>query len=168
MKSNQLNISPAISRKPLAITLPAFTLIELLIVMAILGILTTLGISNFQSARVKARDAARKSDLQTIAKSLEAYANDYSGYPLSDAGSITDYPWGDPFVDSKGTIYAATLPEDSSANRSYYYESDGTSYSLYAALENENDLSIDTYTNTNCGTTTTIECNYRVTSSNIQ
>src|SRR6187551_316600 len=85
-----------------------FTLIELLIVIAILGILSVIGINNFITARIKALDAERKSDLQTISKSLEAYINDHSLYP-----STTELPaWGQPFTDTKGTIYTAKLPAD--------------------------------------------------------
>jgi type II secretion system protein G len=149
-----------------------FTLVELLIVMAILGILMALGVSSFQSARIKARDAKRKSDIATIAKSLEAYANDYNAYPKSDTnGKIlcqgtTACDWNTTFKDSKGTIYAATLPIDSlsGVGRSYRYESNGTTYTLYAALENTNDSSIETLTGISCGTG--ITCNYRAKSSN--
>lgn len=138
--------------------------------MAILGILVVLSVSNFTSARLKARDAKRKSDLSTISKALEAYANDHAGYPASDSGDIActspaTCAWGDPFQDENLTLYAATLPEDSSLNRGYYYVSDTTSYTLYAALENENDPAVQTFTTPPlCGT---VDCNYKITSTNI-
>ncbi|MFH2019725.1 MAG: type II secretion system protein [bacterium] len=152
-----------------------FTLVELLIVMAILGILATLGISNFQTARVKARDAKRKSDLQTVAKSLEAYVNDHSAYPLSSDGEIICQPpattcaWDTPFLDANGTIYAATLPiDDLSPTQEYYYITTdvGKSYTLYTHLENSNDPSIIDSLGQECGTD--LECNFKITSSNIQ
>lgn len=146
-----------------------FTLIELLIVMAILGLLVVIGASNFQSARIKARDTKRKSDLATIAKSLEAYVNDYGRYPTSSNGLIvcqspaTTCAWGDPLTDGK-SIYAAALPEESNADRVYIYESSGTDFSLYAALENQNDPAIQTFTpDIPCGSE---NCNYKVTSPN--
>lgn len=149
-----------------------FTLVELLIVIAILAILSSLGISNFQSARIKARDVGRKSDLQTIAKSLETYVNDHRSYPLSDSnGKIICRPpnticdWGDSFADDQGTIYSAILPSDSSGF-SYWYSSTGTSYSLYAHLENENDTAINQTITQLCGGQ--VNCNYKITSSNIQ
>ncbi|MBP9669997.1 type II secretion system protein [Candidatus Woesebacteria bacterium] len=151
-----------------------FTLVELLIVIAILAILSTLGIGNFQSARIKARDIGRKSDLQTIAKSLEAYVNDHGNYPLSDSnGKIicksgnTICDWGTPLVDDNDTVYVSRLPIDSSGSV-YKYISNGTSYTLYAHLENNNDPSIATFNPTvTCGSTT-ILCNYKHTSSNLQ
>lgn len=147
---------------------PGFTLIELLISMAILGILATIGFGNFQSARLKAADAKKKSDLTTIAKSLEAYVNDYRSYPVSSNGKIVCDPpnticdWGEPFSDGT-TIYAATLPVSTTA---YVYESNGTSYTLYTRLENENDPAITTFDPAvSCGNAS---CNYKITSSNIQ
>ena len=84
-----------------------FTLIELLIVMTILGILSTVGFANFQNSRIKAKDIARKTDLQTIAKSLEAYANDYRAYPNSSNGKIqvngSSINWGSSFQDANTT-----------------------------------------------------------------
>lgn len=152
---------------------PGFTLIELLIVMVIIGILATIGLVNFGSARLKARDAKRKSDLATIAKSLEAYANDHSGYPPSSAGAIICIPpsgtcaFGSPFADANNTLYAAKLPEDSSSpNRLYYYTSTGTTYTLLAALENANDPALDNSLVQQCGSG--ITCNYKVSSSNLQ
>lgn len=146
-----------------------FTLIELLVVMAILGILVALGVGNFASARLKARDAQRKSDLATITKALEAYANDHSSYINSDgSGNMSCTPpatcaWGGPFQDAAATLYAASLPDDPNDSRSYYYTSDGTTYTLYAALENVNDPALDATISEVCGATT---CNYKVTSTN--
>lgn len=150
-----------------------FTLVELLIVIAILAILSTLGVANFTSARIKARDIGRKSDLQTIAKSLEAYVNDHRTYPTSLNDKILCQPttsticdWGSAFTDGT-TIYASTLPQDNSPNLRYVYVSTtGTSYTLYAHLENTQDSSIITISPTvACGNK---DCNYKITSSNIQ
>ena len=50
-----------------------FTLVELLIVIAIMGILLVLGVANLRSTQVNARDTERASDVTTIATSLEAF-----------------------------------------------------------------------------------------------
>ncbi len=154
-----------------------FTLIELLIVIAILGILSAIGIGNFKTARIKAVDTERKSDLQTIGKSLEAFVNDHRLYPLSDGsgkikcksdGSICD--WGTPFTDTTGTIYTAKLPADPSGYTYVYSSADGTSYTLYAHLDNTQDpalISPPLNPTVQCGSAT-ILCNYKITSSNIQ
>lgn len=152
-----------------------FTLVELLIVIAILSVLSTLGLANFQSTRIKARDLSRKSDLQTIAKSLEAYVNDHRAYPLGDSsGKIickstapTECDWGESFTDDNGTIYAVQLPADAAGFSYWYASSDGTDYRLYAHLENTEDGDLDPSITQTCGSSTAL-CNYQITSSNIQ
>lgn len=148
-----------------------FTLIELLIVMAILAILSAIGVSNFRNARIKALDLNRKSDLQSIAKSLEAYANDHKSYPLSDTSNkiICQAPdgvctWGTPFTDGE-TIYMATLPKNFDIG--YIYISDGIKYSISTYLANSQDPDIqelDQAISSKCGVSN--PCNYQVKSTN--
>ena len=59
-----------------------FTLIELLVVITIMSILTVITVSQFQSARQKARDVQRKSDLSSVTKALEMYYADYGRFPM--------------------------------------------------------------------------------------
>ncbi|PIP15252.1 hypothetical protein COX47_00635, partial [Candidatus Roizmanbacteria bacterium CG23_combo_of_CG06-09_8_20_14_all_35_49] len=54
----------------------AFTLIELLLVIIILGVLATLIIGNFFTSLKKGRDARRKGDLEQIQRALEMYYED--------------------------------------------------------------------------------------------
>lgn len=58
-----------------------FTIIELLIVIAIIGILATLVLTNFQGAQAKGRDTVRKSDINSIYQKLEEFYNEKGGYP---------------------------------------------------------------------------------------
>ena len=51
-------------------TQKAFTLVELLVVISLIGILATLVLANLNSARERARDAERKSDLRNIQTAL--------------------------------------------------------------------------------------------------
>ena len=58
-----------------------FTIIELLIVIAIIGILATLVLTNFQGAQAKGRDTVRTSDINSIYQKLEEFYNENGGYP---------------------------------------------------------------------------------------
>jgi len=62
----------------------AFTLIELLIVVAIIAILALIAIPNFLEAQVRAKVSRARADHRTIATGLEAYAADTNHYPLND------------------------------------------------------------------------------------
>ncbi|MFZ4648227.1 MAG: type II secretion system protein [Patescibacteria group bacterium] len=52
-----------------------FTLIELLVVIAIIGLLATLSVVALNTARIKARDARRVSDIKQIQTALELFAD---------------------------------------------------------------------------------------------
>lgn len=117
-----------------------FTLVELLVVMAILAILSTVGFGQYRTSQKKARDAQRKADLSHIARALEMYYSDHKSYPLGEGGKIGTLNWGDSFED-ENSIYMKKLPEDPADNREYCYQSDDGSYfEIFATLENERDL----------------------------
>ena len=139
-----------------------FTLIELLVVMAILGLLATVGLSSFRNAQIKGRDAQRKSDLSQIQRALEMYYNDKGYYPdeLPAGGS----EWRDPEV-VDGALYMKALPEDPRGG-DYCYESDGSSYQLYAKLENANDPAIERTCPEGCSCGGDSDYNYKVESEN--
>lgn len=120
-----------------------FTLIELLVVISIIGILATLVTVNLSSARSRARDAQRKSDLKNISTALRLYYNDKSGYPTT-AG----FSFGTQFKDTTtGTIYMELVPNDPLYNSGdtspiqYKYEQigSGDGFTLSACLENASD-----------------------------
>jgi prepilin-type N-terminal cleavage/methylation domain-containing protein len=59
----------------------AFTLIELLIVVAIIAILAAVAVPNFLEAQVRAKVSRARNDLRTIAVALESYRVDSNNYP---------------------------------------------------------------------------------------
>lgn len=67
-----------------------FTLVELLIVVAIIGILAAIAIPQFASYRQKAYDAAAKSDLANLAQMQDYYFVDANTY-TSDAADLTEW-----------------------------------------------------------------------------
>lgn len=111
-----------------------FTLLELLVVMAILGILAAIGMASYTGVQAKARDARRKSDLENIARAMEMYYNDNGNYPAS----LPPNRWED-----GGALYMEKVPQDTRGN--YFYEQVtidgvvGKGYRLYARLENVED-----------------------------
>jgi len=58
----------------------AFTLIELLIVVAIIGILAAIAVSNFINAQVRAKVARGKADMRSLALAVETYRMDRNKY----------------------------------------------------------------------------------------
>jgi len=60
---------------------PAFTLIELLIVVAIIAILAAIAVPNFLEAQTRAKVSRCKNDLRVLATAWEAYRVDYNRYP---------------------------------------------------------------------------------------
>lgn len=118
-----------------------FTLVELLIVIAIIGVLAALLMSNFIGVRQRARDAQRKSDLKQVQSALELYRSDLGSYPTTN-----NFPAClDPLVNpaAVATIYMQKLPCDPSGSSynsgDYSYTSDGSTYSLSACVENTSD-----------------------------
>ncbi len=59
----------------------AFTLIELLIVVAIIGILAAIAVPNFLNAQLKAKIAATVGNMRSIGTAIEMYAVDNGSYP---------------------------------------------------------------------------------------
>ena len=67
----------------------AFTLIELLIVVAIIAILAAIAVPNFLEAQTRSKVTRAKADIRTLATALESYAIDYNKYP----GDGAQYCW---------------------------------------------------------------------------
>jgi len=59
----------------------AFTLIELLIVVAIIAILAAIAVPNFLEAQARAKVARATADLRSVATALESYRVDQNRYP---------------------------------------------------------------------------------------
>ncbi len=119
-----------------------FTLIELLVVIAIIGLLSTLAVVALGSAREKARDSKRLSDLKQVQTALELHYTDNSAYPTAASSTVIG---ADTFACLNASGFAATgcadaymglVPADPLATQNYTYTSaDGTTYTLSATLE---------------------------------
>ncbi len=79
-----------------------FTLIELMIVVAIIAILAAIAIPNYLNYRYRARTSEAKSNIGAIATQEESYAAEYDNYYTS-SWSATQAS-----LDSDGTTFTAT------------------------------------------------------------
>lgn len=118
-----------------------FTLIEVLVVVSIIGLLSSMILFFVSSVRVKARDAKRVADVTQLTKALELYYTSVGQYPISLVGGASERPNPERTdIPELVSTYIAAMPKapsppDSSActsaNNQYKYRSlDGTNYSL--------------------------------------
>lgn len=87
-----------------------FTLIELLVVISIIGLLSSVVLLALSTARAKARDVRRLSDVATIQKALEFYYNDNQQYPASGGAVQPNNGWSTSNDASWTTFQAALTP----------------------------------------------------------
>lgn len=65
--------------------LAGFTLIEVLVVVAIIGIVVAIGVVNYLNAIERARQRRSMGDMRGISTAVEAYASDLNRYPPASA-----------------------------------------------------------------------------------
>jgi prepilin-type N-terminal cleavage/methylation domain-containing protein len=119
-----------------------FTLIELLVVIAIIGLLASLSLIALNSAREKARNSRRVSDVKQIQTALEIRFNETKDYP----DNIT-FGGGEIVATSTGQVYMDEVPsnpepEDDGdcwdGDYAYYTPSDSDStYTLMYCISEE-------------------------------
>jgi general secretion pathway protein G len=73
----------------------AFTLIELLIVVAIIAILAAIAVPNFLEAQTRAKISRARADLRSAVTALEAYRIDNNAYPFHRGPDTTGSGFGE-------------------------------------------------------------------------
>ena len=126
-----------------------FTLVELLVVIAIIGILASVVLVSLNSARGKARDARRISDLHQLSLALENYYDSNGKYPATIYANAAFMP-----------TYIASVPKDPQAGANYQYAALGSgttcsSYHLGATLENASNPAFNSDSDASAGTACT-------------
>jgi general secretion pathway protein G len=157
-----------------------FTLMELMVVIAVMGAVFVMAASSYMGTQAKARDARRKSDLTQISKALELFYTDHGTYAQDNSGRIagcgvsssSPCPWGSDFTDQDSNRYMEKIPQELQPGKAYLYcaSADGLQYQLFARLENLQDPIVDQNGDgvadefaPNCGSQ---RCNFAITSPN--
>lgn len=110
-----------------------FTIIELLMVMAIIGVLSTFGVFSYNSVRKTARDTKRKSELRQYQNAVEVYGVKHDNtYPVY-SGAISE---GN--LCNTSNLNLPSCPKDpQTPSKDYVYQGVASSYVLWAELEKQ-------------------------------
>jgi type II secretion system protein G len=118
-----------------------FTLIELLVVIAIIGLLATIVLVSLNTARAKARDVKRISDMRQVAMALEMYYDDNRSYPSVSGCTAANWTGTMTTALTASPTYMSAVPLDpiNSGSNVYMYGTSAASaaqkYTLYSYME---------------------------------
>ncbi len=131
------------SRKLFSVT-TGFTLVEVMIVIAILGIVVAIAIPALMRSRLNANESATKSNLKTFATSIEAYraAQATPSYPADISGLTAASP---AYLDS---TWGAGTTATKSGYLFTYARTDASQYAIFAqpaqaAITGNNSFCVD-------------------------
>ncbi len=113
-----------------------FSFVELLVAIAILGILTAITMMSFQGANKNARDTRRKAEINEIKGAIEEYRLVNGAFPQIDDTSADGV-----FLSSLQPDYLAKNYVDPRNGAAHYYSyqyvgNDGCQYALITIMEN--------------------------------
>jgi type IV pilus assembly protein PilA len=122
-------------------TKKSFTLVELMVVVAIIGILTAIVVVNTGSIKAKSRDTRRISDINMVAAALQLYYADNHAYPVAAtfdelAGTTGKLVTPVKYLDSAITINPYPGSGYPCNKYFYAYDSSTVTYRLYFTPEN--------------------------------
>jgi general secretion pathway protein G len=100
-----------------------FSIIELLIVVAVIGIIVAIAIPNLISAINRSRQSRTVADIRMISEGIEAYQNDHSFYPVVENGTVQ-------VLDDDLEVYIRKYNELDGWGEPIFYESDGMHYTV--------------------------------------
>jgi len=139
-----------------------FTLVELLVTIAVIATIIGLALPNFLGARSRARDTRRKGEINQLKTALQLYYNDYKIYPPAanggsgkinyiagcGTGGTTLCPASCTVAFASGattgcdTVYMTKFPGEFGTSMFYYQKNGGADYCLKGSLENPSDSDI--------------------------
>lgn len=118
-----------------------FTLVEIMIVVAIIGLLAAIAIPNLLRARMNANEGAIKSDLRTFSSAAESFraAQNPPAYPAGIANLVTP-PAGPAYIDT--SWLPANQPKH---GYDLTFASAANTFSLLAVPAIANQTAVNTY-----------------------
>jgi len=132
-----------------------FTLVEIMIVVAIIALLAAIAIPNLLTARRTANDAAAKATVRSLSTSAETFATSHSGVYPAKVGSSTDAGGLYDFINSAPSYCAGAGGEPTTVQGFIYKCTLGTgAYTFEAAPATLNTTGSTTYTATTGGVLT--------------
>jgi type IV pilus assembly protein PilA len=78
-----------VSQSKIVVNAKGFSLLELLVVVAIIGLLAAIAIPQFSSYRARAVDSQMKSDLKNAALAMDSYFAENKVYPTTVAAIVS-------------------------------------------------------------------------------
>lgn len=122
----------------------AFTLIELMVTIAIIAILTVVATVSYNSIQQRSRDSQRQNDLNQLKLGLTTYYHAQTVFVYPTAANKTNLTntTGGVLFDALCPAYIRAIPLDPKNTGDYIYKyqsfSSAKDYTLYATLENVN------------------------------
>lgn len=105
-----------------------FTMIELLVVVTIIIVITSIGLVSYTTANQSARNAKRKSDLASVKNALVLYRVQNDQYPNTNSFT-TMLTTIDDYIDNQN------ISDPGSGNYTYSSSGGGSCFTLQAQLE---------------------------------
>ncbi len=149
----------------------AFTLIELLVVIAIIASIVGLALPNYLSARERARDSKKKSEMRELKAALRLYYNDFNNYPADDGlghingcgvGGAGPCPCSSTVDFASGAtcdnLFMKKLPSDVGVGTYYFQGANGEDFCLSTLLDNKSDQDI-AVSQSRCASVCGVNCN---------
>lgn len=118
-----------------------FTILELLVVVAIIALIAAATLALLSNARERSRDSRRLEDLRSIETSVHLYATSNDGvYPVVDPAEVingTTDSLSQTLIDAGVMTLVPTDPLHSGGTYQYQYQSGGGTYTITFCLETD-------------------------------
>ncbi len=126
-----------------------FTLLEIVIVIAVFGLLATLAVLSLNGARASLRDAQRVSDVSVLRAGLGQYWLEKATYPVSDGMTLGQLGGGSEKLSNAGfvavedpstPVYLDRVPTGPKVGEYYQYRGGPSGYSIRFQTETRTDV----------------------------